>query len=275
MKDNHNNLNGYVKVHEGKWTGCIHTEFRDVPLSCLVDPEFSDERRGGPFEKVRSSDTAEVYRYTIDLHGKRELLYLKRFPHRSLADAIKHLFRPSRASRAFKAGLTLPKYGLHTPQMVAFLQKKDGPIHSEDILITHAMTNATALSDFLSACKPIAPQKKRDLMADLGRTIGQMHAAGICHGDLRGGNVFIEEKSDGWQFFFIDNERTVKYRLLPSRLKRKNLVQLNMQQANVSTTDRIRFLKNYRIAAGISQKKTRRLPFSSRKMALVEYPPTT
>jgi hypothetical protein len=89
-------------------------------------------------------------------------------------------------------------------------------------------------------------QMKRSLAGAFGCTVGRMHAGGIFHGDLRLGNVLAREEQDGWRFFFLDNERTKKFRRLPARLRLKNLVQINMFEPwAASNTDRMRFFKEY------------------------------
>ena len=73
-----------------------------------------------------------------------------------------------------------------------------------------------------------------------------MHAANISHGDLRTGNVLVKLKEDDWDFYFLDNERTVKYNKLPDKLRIKNLVQIGMVlNENLTNTDRMRFYKTY------------------------------
>jgi predicted unusual protein kinase regulating ubiquinone biosynthesis (AarF/ABC1/UbiB family) len=75
-----------------------------------------------------------------------------------------------------------------------------------------------------------------------------MHALGIFHGDLRWGNILVDNSgSKRIRFAFIDNERTKHFSWLPNRYRLKNLVQLNMVQAglNVSNADRMRFFKSY------------------------------
>ena len=254
--------NNCVKIYQDGWTGHVHSNFQRVPVSDLADPECVGKQRSA-FEKVTSSDTAEVYRYSITVQGQEYCLYLKKYPHRSVLDAAKLLFRPSRAKRAFDAGLMLEKHELHTPQMVAFLQKKGGGFCTEDILITHEMKNATALSAVLGSNATnrgtMTAKDKRAMLAELGNVIGTMHRAGISHGDLRSGNVFVTQELGKWQFIFIDNERTGKYPMLPFWLRRKNLIQLNIQRDNVSTTDRMRFLKAYRQSADISWEQSKRL----------------
>jgi len=254
-----------VRIREGGWSGCVHVNFQDMPLSCLVDPDCLDERRS-PFEKVRSSDTAEVYRYSITMQNREESLYLKKFPHRSLADAIRHLFRPSRAKRAFRAALTLEQNGLSTPRIIALLQKKGGILNTEDILVTQGMTNSTALSEVLAFARasgePASLKNRRPMITAFGQTIARMHTAGICHGDLRWGNIFVSEQNSEWKFYLIDNERTRKYPMLPFWLRRKNLIQLNIGTGCLTQTDRKRFWKAYIQAANISSARSRRIAAS-------------
>jgi len=262
MKTQGNNLEDYIEVCDGGWTGYVHADFQQVPVSCLIDPDCSDDQRS-PFEKMGSSDTAEVYRYSIKLQGDRELLYLKKYPHRSMADAVKHLFRPSRAKRAFRAGLMLRKNGFATPQIVAFLQKRAGFLHSEDILITQAMMNASALPDVLRSDevdgRPMTVKDRQAAIVDLGKVIGRMHANGICHGDLRWGNIFASRMASDWEFYLIDNERTQKYPILPSWLRLKNLVQLHIYKGSLTQVDQMRFWRAYIKAARISPPRSKRI----------------
>ena len=253
-------LRDYIRVREEGWTGYVHLDFKQVSVSCLIDPDISDERRG-PFEKVRSSDTAKVYRYSIESQeGKRETLYLKKYLYRSFVDAIISLFRTSRAKRAFMGGIMLEKNRLHTPQVVAFLQKKDGLLCTEDILITQAMTNAIALPEILRLNQTnrgsMTTKDKRSMIVEFGRVVGRMHAAGICHGDLRWGNIFVSRKESSWTFYLIDNERTRRYPILPYWLRLKNLVQLNIDSGNLLRTDRMRFWQAYIEPSKISSSRS-------------------
>jgi hypothetical protein len=110
--------------------------------------------------------------------------------------------------------------------------------------ITHELSGAESLYAF--ADKEMGRKERRDFVCSLGETIGRMHRAGISHGDLRPGNVFAGESNAGWEFYFLDNERTVGYRQLPMKLRIKNLVQINMISGDwLSNTDRMRFFKAY------------------------------
>ena len=223
---------------------------RRFPSHALGLPEMRDGHNGvrGPFARVSSSRFSRVYRCRIGFLGTVHSLYLKQYLHRSAWDAIKHLFRPSRAQRAFKASLMLAENGLLSPEVIAVGELKYGPVCARTFLITREVAGARSavvlLADF--ARRPDKAQAKHDLIAAFGETVGRMHAAGIFHGDLRPGNVFGEDTSEGWRFFLLDNERTKKFRWLPHRLIVKNLVQIGMlSNQSLTTTDRMRFLKSY------------------------------
>ncbi len=74
-----------------------------------------------------------------------------------------------------------------------------------------------------------------------------MHKADIFHGDLRPGNILIEVLDDDFHFYFIDNERTRYFHdEIPSRLREKNLVQINtILMSQITFTDRLIFFKAY------------------------------
>lgn len=257
-----NGIIDYIRVREGNWSGYVHTDFQDIAITELVEPDRSGSK-DTHFEKVQSSEAAEVYRYCIEVHARPVLLYLKRHLDRSVLDRIKHLFRPSRAERAFYAGLLLQKYNFDSPQIAAFLRKKKGLAASEDILITRGISNTSSLTAVLTTNTlnggQLDRRTRRRLFLQLGKTIGRMHATGICHGDLRAGNVLVRAEAGGFTFTLIDNERTRKYRSLLPHLRRKNLVQLNMLREGVSVTDRMRFWKHYCQAAGIDRLRAQSL----------------
>ena len=213
-------------------------------------PEMRDGHNGvrGPFERISSSRFSRVYRCRIGFLGTVHSLYLKQYLPRSAWDVFKHLFRPSRAQRAFKASLMLAENGLLSPEVIAVGELKYGPVCARTFLITREVAGARSACDLLEdfARRPDKARAKRDLIAAFGETVGRMHAAGIFHGDLRPGNVFGEDTSEGWRFFLLDNERTRRFGRLPHRLIVKNLVQIGMLGNQLlTTTDRMRFLKSY------------------------------
>jgi tRNA A-37 threonylcarbamoyl transferase component Bud32 len=92
---------------------------------------------------------------------------------------------------------------------------------------------------------------KRRVIKKFGKTIGELHKSGICHGDLRVNNILVQESTDDVIFYFVDNERNGFFTKIPSKLVRKNLVQINMLQSpHISRQDRLRFFRAYCEAYG-------------------------
>jgi serine/threonine protein kinase len=185
-----------------------------------------------------------VYKFSVRLGGVERTVYFKEYFYRSWLDFVKHLFRPSRAMRAVKAGFMLAENGFESPCVIAVGQHKFAFLTTRSFMVTLEVENARSVYQFVSATEQL--RERRAFIKTLGRTVGRMHANGIFHGDLRPGNVLARKEGDNWRIFFLDNERTRKFRKIPERLRLKNLVQINMfEPGEVSGTDRMRFFRGY------------------------------
>ena len=225
---------------------------RRFPPHALALPQAPDGHNGvrGPFARISSSRFSRVYRCRIGFLGTVHNLYLKQYLNRSAWDVLKHLFRPSRAQRAFKASLMLAENGLLSPEVIAVGELKYGLVCARTFLVTREVDNARSVCDLLAddLCGDnhnIGAQK-RSFICEFAHVVGRMHAVGIFHGDLRLGNVLARKVDSGWEFFFLDNERTGKFAHLPLRLRIKNLVQISMLRAEaITNTDRLLFVRVY------------------------------
>lgn len=202
----------------------------------------------GPFLNVGSSKNTRVCKASLKYQGKNLNVYIKEFYYRSFVDRIKHLVRPSRAKRAFNAGLMLEKNNIKTPAVISVFEKSLGLITTKNCLITKSINDANGLHCYFNLNRQgkLTPEWKRHFIKQLGNAIGKMHARGISHGDLRSGNILCKKENSEWQFYLMDNERTVKYKKLPMKLRLKNLVQINMiLPGHMSNIDRARFFNAY------------------------------
>ncbi len=248
--DSFRGLSGnFDKVQMRDWIIHIRKDFikYNIVPSVLVNvPPVHDRIQ---FTSVPSSDYTRVFKCSVAFNGVIHAFYLKHYLCRSMWDFAKHLFRPSRARRAFEAALMLEKNGFDTPAVIGLFERRLGLFCTNNLLLTKEVENATAMPElFKDICQSSgknALARKRTLIKAFAETIGQMHAKGIFHGDLRLGNVLVVREGQKWRFFFIDNERTKKFYRLPDRLRSKNLVQVNMFTHGISNTDRLRFFKIY------------------------------
>lgn len=255
-------LDSFVKHTLSGWDVYLNPgAFCDTP-DAKTAGEVIDNIRG-PFEKVPASKSADVFRAGIGLYRQPEVLYIKFFKHRNLRDALKALFRPSRAARAAYGAILLEKAELHAPQTVAVLEKRFGPIIFENVLVTKEVKDAHSVNEYFGKIWKRSPNKnsrdRHEMAKQLAEYIAKMHNAGIVHGDLRAGNILARKTETAWQFSLLDNERTKKVGTVNRELTIKNLVQVNMH-FEYHRTDRIRFLNAY-------SAKRKGIEISSKKLA--------
>jgi len=246
MNYGENHTNNFYKARVQGWDLWLNKCFPTGAMSSLIKPKELFDGIRGPFTEINASKFAKVFKCSVALHGSKCNMYFKEYLYRSWWDFIKHLFRPSRAQRAFSAAIMLEQNGLLSPRIIAMGKLSAGPFCVKNFLITSEIENALALYNYIDICNSNHDLKeKRKLINQLGETIGRMHAAGIFHGDLRPGNVFVQKDNNSYRFFLLDNERTKKIGKLPARLRLKNLVQINMFRDELSRTDRMRFFRAY------------------------------
>jgi len=240
---------GFEKMRMDNWIILIRKDFPKHDILNLVAENDSSAEVQGQFVRVPSSDYTRVFKCNVSLDGVALPLYLKKYLCRSTLDFVKHLFRPSRAKRAFNATLMLQKNGFDAPVVVGLFEHRTGPFCTNNLLLTEGIEDSKSMQQLLTdICQNSGRDTsidKRALIEAFGGITGQMHAKGIFHGDLRLGNVLVVRQEKKWRFFFIDNERTKKFYHLPARLRLKNLVQINMFQSGITNTDRLRFFKAY------------------------------
>ncbi len=242
-----------IKVHEGV---CIEDIYRIISKEEGI---FSDKSK---FIQTASSLYAKVFCSFLKYNNHLSKIYIKQYLFRSYFDFIKHLFRDSRAKRSFQASLMLRKFGFNAPQPLGIMEKKIGFLTTDSIFIAVDVPDSISLGDVLKGFdinkSEAGLHKKRKIIHDFGSTVGLMHYNGIIHGDTRLGNVLVQRNEDDYKFWFIDNERTKRF-LKPSlRLFVKNLDQINIR-AEVSNTDRLRFIKAYGERQSLTAEEIRNL----------------
>lgn len=255
---------GFDKIRRNNCTVYINKDFRDNTFEQLLTASQEELQKHYAATTIPSSEYANVFRLTVRFDGVDREVYLKEYIRGSIVHFIKQLFRASRAKRAFKATLMLAEHDFGTPTIVATGEYRFGPFHTRDFLVTLDVADSKRIYEFIpEGRRDLAKEQlrgKRELTRAFGRIIGKMHAKGIFHGDLRLGNVLAKQEGHRWRFFFLDNERTKRFRRLPVRLQVKNLVQANMKLPDTLTnTDRMRFFHAYWAENGGSKPQKREL----------------
>lgn len=204
-----------------------------------------EKKKGSP---IKSSFFTSVTKFENKKTGMS--YYYKEFFNRGLKDILRNLIGLYRAKKAYKAGYMLLEKNFHTPKPVLFGIAKKNFFAMKNFLITEAVdaerTYEHLKKHYILPLSFELIKEKRSLIYAAGREIGRLHKSGIFHGDLRVGNILISRTGDDAIFYFIDNERTVKRKILSKKYRLKNLVQLNMLGLpHITKTDRFRFINSY------------------------------
>ena len=235
-----------ILLKEGKklllrtWTETFHDQTKEIILSLL------DGKVPKGIEQVESSQNTRIWK--TDLGGNP--VYIKFFGSRGVRDRIR--LRKSRAYRSVEGSKLLLEGGFLVPVVVAQGEVLKGIVVYESFLVTGEVHKSDNIYDYIKKYFPPGLkgnelQKKRADITNMGQLIGSMHKKGIFHGDLRAGNVLIQRHDGENSCYFLDNERNRHFSGgIPSKLREKNLVQMNMiTQPGISFTDRLRFFHAY------------------------------
>ena len=121
--------------------------------------------------------------------------FVKRYTHKTFWDSFRHLFKRSRPEHCLTAALKLKNAGLDTPAVFAVLRRKNGFLPEFDYLITEDISKDCVFADKM----PLS----RELISNLCRLLGDLHRAGVIHGDVNLRNLY--RKSSGiWGVIDLD-----------------------------------------------------------------------
>ena len=109
---------------------------------------------------------------------------LKRYNQKNRWNYLKDIFRPSRAVRAYRNAYHLELLGIATPRPVAAAERRCCRVLLKSYLVTEEIRGATNLRT--AQTLPLA------LTRAAGTLIGQLHADGFAHGDLKETNIVAD-----------------------------------------------------------------------------------
>lgn len=150
-------------------------------------------------------------------HPVLRRVVVKRFNVRGpLASIVYGLFRSSKAQRAFRSGIRLIKAGCITPQPIAWVEVKRGPLLRRCYYMC-GFTEAQSVRSELEG------RMNRELATCFAQMIARMHSHGLVHHDLNFSNVLYECDSAGhYVVSVIDINRTTY--TSPSRLSLRRCI---------------------------------------------------
>lgn len=260
MTDKHGRSNTYQIYARDGWVVHAHEGYPRAVTDLAACEVLT-------LEPIQASPHARVFTGHVEVEGRTLGVYVKQYLYRSVIDRLKHLIRSGRAMRNHAASTMLTRRGFLCPVIIATGCFRPGlaqvpglrslPFCLASATVTLAVTHATPMHDYFYQLEGDA--RHRAFLTALGREIGRLHKHQIFHGDLRIGNVLVQEDGDAWRFWLLDNERTCRFFRLPLRRRIKNLVQIHLFVKRLTHADRWRFFQVYCQAAGIENTRQKAL----------------
>lgn len=153
--------------------------------------------RGG--ELLKDGRTSTVARVAA---GGRALV-IKRYNLKNLRHGLTRFWRPSRAWHSWREAHRLAFYGIATPNPLALIEERVGPLRRRAFLVTDHCPGVNLLQ-LLSPDEPPPDQVAQALVA----LFKDLHALRISHGDLKATNLLWHEGS----IFLIDLDAMQQHR---------------------------------------------------------------
>ncbi|MBU0679035.1 MAG: lipopolysaccharide kinase InaA family protein [Verrucomicrobia bacterium] len=193
---------------------------------------------GGTVDRVRMSDGHDYFYKRFRIKGWRQL------------------HKPRRARTTVKTESRLAEQGFNVPRAVCVIEKRRLGIAVDSALITRAIPNAHRLSHILNRSEfreRLSTDRRRALLRSFMKEVARLHNAGMYHGDLHLHNVLCRINDDGFEFFWMDNERGRSFPKIPETFRIDDLNQINKYKHAITLTDRMRLWKSYCEEAGIPE----------------------
>lgn len=121
------------------------------------------------------------------------------FPNR----IIYHLFRPTKARRAYEYAFRLRKAGFNTPEPIAFVLTWHGGLLGKSYFVSRQVDYPRRFYEF--GIEPL--QGKEDIVRAFGAFTARLHNAGIFHKDYSPGNILFDLKNGHTEFCLVDINR--------------------------------------------------------------------
>ena len=135
------------------------------------------------------------------------ILIVKRYKRPNLLQRIAYTcVRPTKARRAYEYALRFRQLGVDTPQPVAYIEQKQGPLFADGYYISLENQHHTC-----AVLRDRTYHAYAQLMPAFTQFILQLHQKGILHGDTNLSNFFYQETDPElhtYHFSAIDLNRT-------------------------------------------------------------------
>jgi len=219
---------------------CGRRDFGHAATAALIEDHLSRSGRQASVIKQSSKSTLTTHELPSG-----ETVCVKGYRYRGALYALATLCFRSRALKSWSAANGLIVRGLLTPQPLAMIEKRFGPLVRESYYLCRWEDRGMELNLYITARQWPQADKKKFIVC-LAHAIAELHARGVYHGDLKSNNILVREHGSSWDFLFVDLDRVSFSRRLTFERRANNLSQINASVAAVITLrDRLRFFRIY------------------------------
>jgi tRNA A-37 threonylcarbamoyl transferase component Bud32 len=114
---------------------------------------------------------------------------------------FRHLFRPSRALRSWRAGWALLRAGVPTPVPQLCLEERTFRLLGSAYLVCAGLPGSV---QFLELWPRLSSSEQKEALKDLAVLIGRMHWHRIIHGDINWRNILVRSSAEKPTYYFVD-----------------------------------------------------------------------
>jgi serine/threonine protein kinase len=181
-------------------------------------------------------------------------VYVKEFSNSGFVKFMETVFYTHRGKRAWKAANRLRVLGIPCAEPVALVEQRSFGLLQASYLLMENISGADQLDDLLrSVYFPVSGRpsrekilEKRNIVRAGALSLRSFHSKGIYHKDLSSKNVLVTLGDGGEPRFFCVDWDSIQFPLRVSLRRRiKNMAQLNGLPGCITTTDKVRFYKEY------------------------------
>jgi tRNA A-37 threonylcarbamoyl transferase component Bud32 len=223
----------------GPWKGWARVaSLTDTARKILQDPDAFLAKRARLLKAGRSATV-----------GAADHLVLKRYNFRKPGNALKDLFRASKARRAYQKGYHLELAGIPTAKIVATVDRRCCGVLFSSCVLMEEISGAQELGAYLRKATDIAP----DLARQAAELIGTLHREGLAHRDLKESNVILDANQ---RMHLLDLDGLEYLDILSEGRAASDLARFDRgvsQFKNVGRLHRLAFLRRYCRIRGIER----------------------
>ena len=214
---------------------------------------------------IKDQRKIKVARLVVDIDGKFQGLFVKRYNMFSLRHKLVSGLVHSGALRALRGAAILREAGIETATPVAAVENRKRGSLDKSFYITEELSGGKTVDAYW--CEILSPlggadgrARRRKCLTQLAQLFRQLHERAVYNNDLKDANILALSDQPGGvlRLYLLDLEGVRRYSKLNTQRKIKNLVQINRTLGKyLRVSEKLIFLKSY-LDRSYNDRKVRR-----------------